>query len=79
MSEDELKVYGTPEEQLETVNAAIYAVLQGGQRYKIGTRELERADLRQLLKMQKQLQATVQGGEPSNLLADTFVAVFQGR
>ena len=48
MSEDELKVYGTPEEQLETVNAAIYAVLQGGQRYKIGTRELERADLRQL-------------------------------
>nr|DAO71142.1 MAG TPA: hypothetical protein [Caudoviricetes sp.] len=79
MSEDELKVYGTPEEQLETVNAAIYAVLQGGQRYKIGTRELERADLRQLLKMQQQLKATVQASEPTSLLPDTFVAVFQGR
>lgn len=79
MSEDELKVYGTPEEQLETVNAAIYAVLQGGQRYKIGTRELERADLRQLLKMQQQLKATVQASEPTGLLPDTFVAVFQGR
>ena len=79
MSEDELKVYGTPEEQLETVNAAIYAVLQGGQRYKIGTRELERADLRQLLKMQQQLKATVQASEPTSLLPDTFVAVFHGR
>ena len=79
MSEDELKVYGTPEEQLETVNAAIYAVLQGGQRYKIGTRELERADLRQLLKMQQQVKATVQASEPTSLLPDTFVAVFQGR
>ena len=49
------------------VNEAIYAVLKGGQSYKIGTRELARADLKQLLKMQKQLQAAVQGGEPSNL------------
>lgn len=79
MSNEAINVYGTPEEQLNTINEAIYAVLKGGQSYKIGTRELARADLKQLLKMQKQLQAAVQGGEPSNLLADTFVAVFQGR
>ena len=79
MSNEEIQVYGTPEEQLNTINEAIYTILKGGQSYKIGTRELVRANLNQLLKMQKQLQAAVQGGEPSNLLADTFVAVFQGR
>ena len=79
MSDEAINVYGTPEEQLNTINEAIYTILKGGQSYKIGTRELVRANLNQLLKMQKQLQATVHGGEPSNLLADTFVAVFQGR
>lgn len=79
MSDEAIKLYGTPEEQLNTINEAIYTILKGGQSYKIGTRELVRANLNQLLKMQKQLQTTVQGGEPSNLLADTFVAVFQGR
>lgn len=79
MSDEAIKLYGTPEKQLNTINEAIYTILKGGQSYKIGTRELVRANLNQLLKMQKQLQATVQGGEPSNLLADTFVAVFQGR
>ena len=79
MSDEAIKLYGTPEEQLNTINEAIYTILKGGQSYRIGTRELVRANLNQLLKMQKQLQAAVQGGEPSNLLADTFVAVFQGR
>ena len=79
MSDEAIKLYGTPEEQLNTINEAIYTILKGGQSYKIGTRELVRANLNQLLKMQKLLQAAVQGGEPSNLLADTFVAVFQGR
>lgn len=79
MSDEAIKLYGTPEEQLNTINEAIYTILKGGQSYRIGTRELVRANLNQLLKMQKQLQTTVQGGEPSNLLADTFVAVFQGR
>lgn len=79
MSDEAIKLYGTPEEQLNTINEAIYTILKGGQSYKIGTRELVRANLNQLLKMQKQLQAAVQGGEPSNLLADTFVAVFRGR
>lgn len=79
MSDEAIKLYGKPEEQLNTINEAIYTILKGGQSYKIGTRELVRANLNQLLKMQKQLQAAVQGGEPSNLLADTFVAVFQGR
>ena len=79
MSDEAIKLYGTPEEQLNTINEALYTILKGGQSYRIGTRELVRANLNQLLKMQKQLQTTVQGGEPSNLLADTFVAVFQGR
>ena len=79
MSDEAIKLYGTPEEQLNTINEAIYTILKAGHTYKLGPLELVRANLNQLLKMQKQLQATVQGGEPSNLLADTFVAVFQGR
>ena len=30
--------FGTQEEQLETVNKAIYTILVGGQSYKIGSR-----------------------------------------
>ncbi len=42
-------IFGTPEEQLNTVNEAVYAVLKGGQSYQIGTRKLTRADLSELL------------------------------
>ena len=78
--EDQDKLFGAgPREQLETVNDAIYAVLRGGQSYRIGTRQLTRADLELLLEMQSKLQAQVAVREESSLLQDTYVAVFDGR
>lgn len=72
-------IFGTPEEQLNTVNEAVYAVLKGGQSYQIGTRKLTRADLSELLDMQRRLQARIADQENSPLFADTVVAVFEGR
>lgn len=76
---EELKVFGTPQEQLATVNTAIYRVLVGGQSYRIGTRQLTRADLELLYDMQTKLQAQIANDQGSNLFADTVVAVFEGR
>lgn len=72
-------IFGTPEEQLNTVNEAVYAVLKGGQSYQIGTRNLTRADLSELLDMQRRLQARIADQGNSPLFADTVVAVFEGR
>lgn len=72
-------IFGTPEEQLQTVNEAVYAVLKGGQSYQIGTRKLTRADLSELLDLQRRLQARIAGQKDSPLFADTVVAVFEGR
>lgn len=68
----------TPSQRLTEVNAAISAILSGGQKYKIGTRELTRADLAMLYQMQKELQAQEDGG-CGDLLDNTYVAVFKGR
>ena len=38
--EEELIPFGTPQEQLATVNQAIYNILVGGQSYQIGSRRL---------------------------------------
>jgi hypothetical protein len=70
---------GTAAEQLATVNEAIYAILKGGQSYKIGTRQLVRADLALLMDMQLKLQSQIANSGRSPLLADTVVAVFEGR
>lgn len=75
----DLSIMGTAEEQLLTVNEAIYSVLKGGQSYKIGTRQLTRADLSLLMDMQLQLQSQIAHNTKSPLLADTVVAVFDGR
>ena len=40
MSDEAIKLYGTPEEQLNTINEAIYTILKGGHSNKIGTRDL---------------------------------------
>lgn len=69
----------TPEEQLRMVNDAIYAILKGGQSYRIGTRQLTRADLELLLNMQLQLRSQVESSACSQLFPDTVVAVFDGR
>jgi hypothetical protein len=69
----------TAKEMLTEVNNAIYAVLVGGQSYKIGTRQLTRADLSLLYDMKNDLTAQIAAEGDSRLLDDTYVAVFDGR
>lgn len=76
---EELKLFGTPTEQLSVVNNAIYNILAGGQSYRIGTRQLTRANLALLYEMQTKLQSQIANCHDSPLLADTVVAVFEGR
>lgn len=66
-------------EMLTEVNNAIYAVLVGGQSYKIGTRRLTRADLSLLYKLRNDLTAQIAAEGSTSLLDDTYVAVFDGR
>lgn len=69
----------TAAEMLESVNKAICAVLTGGQSYKIGSRQLTRADLKMLYDMKNDLTAQIAAQGSSSLLDDTVVAVFSGR
>ena len=64
---------------LEQVNAAISAVLAGGQSYRIGSRSLTRADLSTLKALRDDLEAQIDSGAANGLLDRTFVAVFYGR
>lgn len=68
-----------PAEMLEQVNSAITAVLSGGQSYKIGSRQLTRADLAMLKAMRDDLEAQVAAETPGSLLDHTYVAMFDGR
>ncbi|MCI7097814.1 MAG: peptidylprolyl isomerase [Lachnospiraceae bacterium] len=69
----------TASEMLEKVNDAIYSVLVGGQSYRIGSRQLTRADLKLLYDMKNDLTAQIASEGSSSLLDDTVVAVFSGR
>ncbi len=69
----------TAAEMLEAVNSAIYAIAVGGQSYKIGSRSLTRADLKQLYAMRNDLMAQVAAENSTGLLDDCYVAVFDGR
>lgn len=77
--DDGLQLYGSVESQLQTINEAIYAIVKGGQSYRIGTHQLQRADLGMLDKMKRQLEAELDNDSKSPLLGDTVVAVFDGR
>lgn len=70
----------TTEQLLAEVRNAIRAVLVGGQSYKIGTRELTRANLSELkaLKTDLEQEISASGGD-GGLLDNTYVAVFGGR
>ena len=68
-----------PAEMLEQINAAITAVLSGGQSYKIGSRSLTRADLSTLQAMRAELEGEITAGQASPLLDRTYVAFFDGR
>lgn len=65
---------------LGKVNEAIVAITVGGQSYKIGSRSLTRADLKQLYAMRNDLAAQA-AAEANNgsLLDDCYVALFDGR
>jgi len=65
-------------EMLTEVNKAIYTICVGGQSYKIGSRQLNRADLNTLYKIKNDLTAQVAAGT-GNLLDDCYVAVFDRR
>ena len=66
-------------EMLTEVNNAIYAVLVGGHSYKVGTRQLTRADLSLLYKLRNDLTAQIAAAGSTSILDDTYVAVFDGR
>lgn len=69
----------TNREMLESVNSAIMAIAVGGQSYKIGSRSLTRADLKQLYKIKNDLTAQIAAESTGGLLDDCYVAVFDGR
>lgn len=69
----------TPQEMLNEVNRAIYKVLVGGQSYKLGSRELTRADANLLYSMRNDLMTQINSEGDSGLLDSTYVVVFDGR
>lgn len=69
----------TTKEMLDSINAAIMAVTVGGQSYRIGSRALTRADLKQLYAMRNDLTAELAAENSTGLLDDCYVAVFDGR
>lgn len=78
--ENRIPIFGEPAEQLEIVNQAIYNILVGGQSYRLGTKQLTRADLALLQDMQAKLQSQIASESKSNgLFGDTVVAIFDGR
>lgn len=69
----------TAQELLSSIDAAIVAITVGGQSYKIGSRSLTRADLKELSAIRKELQAQIASEQSTGLLDDCYVAVFDGR
>lgn len=66
-------------EMLEQVDSAITNILVGGQSYRIGSRQLTRADLATLQGIKNDLAAQVAQEGNNGLLSDTYVAFFEGR
>lgn len=70
---------GSAGARLAQVDAAIEAVLSGGQSYKLGSWSVTRADLAQLRAMRDELAAQVEREDSGGLLPRTWVARFDGR
>ena len=81
MADTENKSYSemTNIEQLAEINNALYAIMRGGQSYRIGSRQLTRANLSELLAMQRAKQAEIDAETDSSLLDNTYVAFFEPR
>ena len=70
----------TNQEMLEQVNGAIIAIAAGGQSYKIGSRSLTRADLKQLYTIKNDLEAQIaQENSNNGFFSDCYVGVFDSR
>lgn len=67
------------QDMLNKVNEAIMAIAVGGQSYKIGSRSLTRADLKQLYAMKNDLTAQLASETSGGLFDDCFVGIFDGR
>ena len=67
------------QDMLDQVNAAIMAIAVGGQSYKIGSRSLTRADLKQLYAMKNDLTAQLAAESSGGLFDDCYVGIFNGR
>lgn len=68
----------TPEEMLAEVDSAIYAICVGGQSYRIGSRQLNRADLKTLYSIKNSLTEQLAAGG-QGLMDNCCVAVFDYR
>lgn len=77
--EENTKASLTTKEMLDNVNQAIMAITMGGQSYKIGSRSLTRADLKQLYSMKNDLTAQLAAESENGLLDDCYTAIFDGR
>ena len=70
----------TTGDMLQQVNEAIMAIALGGQSYKIGSRALTRADLKQLYAIKNDLTAQLAAENSSGgLMDDCYVGIFDGR
>ena len=67
------------EEMLKNVDSASIAVASGGQSDKIGSRELTRANLKDLYSIKNDLAAQLNSDNSLHLLDNCYVAVFSGR
>lgn len=76
---DNTKTPVTTKDMLQQVNEAIMAIAVGGQSYKIGSRSLTRADLKQLYAIKNDLTAQLASENSGSLLDDCYVAIFDGR
>lgn len=79
MAENTNQMPVTTQGLLNEINKAIVAVAVGGQAYKIGSRSLTRADLKQLYTIKNDLTAQLAAENSGGLLDDCYVAVFDGR
>lgn len=67
------------EQMLREVKKAMQTILVGGQSYKIGSRQLTRADLAQLRALRVELETEIKAECGGDLLDNTVVAYFGGR
>lgn len=67
--------------KLEDVNAAISAILNGGQSYKIGTRSLTRANLSELKALRNQMmeEENAAGSDSAGAFNSVAIGIFSGR